>query len=142
RPEAIRESSALIYHHSIGTEMTPHLVEFDGPKCLMYHNITPGEFFESFRPAFARILEQGRADFTRLADKFHHSVGASAFNAAELAKYGFANPGILPLAIDPDKWAFRPDPAVMEQMQDGRTNILFVGRFAPNKKQDDLVRAF
>jgi glycosyltransferase involved in cell wall biosynthesis len=30
----------------------------------------------------------------------------------------------------------------MDQLQDGRTNVLFVGRIAPNKKQDDLVRAF
>jgi glycosyltransferase involved in cell wall biosynthesis len=30
----------------------------------------------------------------------------------------------------------------MAQLQDGRTNILFVGRFAPNKKQDDLIAAF
>src|SRR5947209_6324371 len=31
---------------------------------------------------------------------------------------------------------------VMARMHDGRTNILFVGRFAPNKKQDELVRVF
>jgi glycosyltransferase involved in cell wall biosynthesis len=30
----------------------------------------------------------------------------------------------------------------MGELQDGRTNILFVGRIAANKKQDDLVRAF
>ena len=30
----------------------------------------------------------------------------------------------------------------MEQLQDDRTNIVFVGRIAPNKKQDDLIRAF
>ena len=35
-----------------------------------------------------------------------------------------------------------PDPDLTEQLQYGRTNILFVGRIAPNKKQDDLVRAF
>ena len=30
----------------------------------------------------------------------------------------------------------------MTALQDGKTNILFVGRIAPNKKQDDLVAAF
>jgi glycosyltransferase involved in cell wall biosynthesis len=30
----------------------------------------------------------------------------------------------------------------MRSLQDGRTNLLFVGRISPNKKQDDLVRAF
>jgi glycosyltransferase involved in cell wall biosynthesis len=30
----------------------------------------------------------------------------------------------------------------MEHLQDGKTNLLFVGRLAPNKCQDDLLRAF
>lgn len=141
-PTAVQQSDAIIYHHSIGAAMTPHIIDFRGPKYLIYHNITPGEFFEVYRPSFARILYQGRDDLLRLAKHFEHSSGDSAFNAAELAEGGFRDPGILPLAIDPRKWSFPPDPAVMDQMQDGRTNILFVGRFAPNKKQDDLLRAF
>jgi glycosyltransferase involved in cell wall biosynthesis len=141
-PDALRRSDAAIYHHSIGTDITPHLVDYRGPKYLIYHNITPGEYFEEYRPEFARILHRGRADLPLLAKHFRNSVGDSAFNAAELARHGFDSPGVLPLAIDPGKWAFRPDPATMDQMQDGRTNILFVGRFAPNKKQDHLLAAF
>jgi glycosyltransferase involved in cell wall biosynthesis len=141
-PAALTRSDSAIYHHSIGAAMTPHLIDFDRPKYLIYHNITPGEFFESYRPHFAQILYQGRQDLLRLAAHFEHSVGDSAFNAAELAQCGFSAPGILPLAVDPGKWEFLPDPPIMEQMQDGRTNILFVGRFAPNKKQDDLIFAF
>jgi glycosyltransferase involved in cell wall biosynthesis len=141
-PGELHRSDAAIYHHSIGTKITPHLIEFRGPKYLIYHNITPGEFFERYRPEFAQILYRGRADLPRLARCFGNSVGDSAFNAAELAANGFKLPGVLPLAINPGKWAFRPDPAIMGQMRDGRTNILFVGRFAPNKKQDDLIAAF
>lgn len=141
-PEAVHESDALVYHHSIGAEMTPQMIEFRGPKYLIYHNITPGEYFESYRPEHARILYRGRDDLPRLAKHFHNSVGDSSFNADELARHGFATPGILPLAVDPAKWAFPPDPRIMDEMQDGRNNILFVGRFAPNKKQDDLIRAF
>ncbi|HYJ06856.1 MAG TPA: glycosyltransferase [Chthoniobacterales bacterium] len=140
--EKVQRSDAAIYHHSIGTEITPHLIEFSGPKCLIYHNITPGEFFEAYRPEFAQILYKGRHDLQQLGQHFKLSVGDSAFNADELARDRFPKPGVLPLAIDPCKWAFRPDPAIMNQLQDGRTNILFVGRFAPNKKQDDLIVAF
>ena len=141
-PGELHRSDAAIYHHSIGTEITPHLIEFRGPKYLIYHNITPGEFFESYRPEFAQILYSGRADLPHLARRFNNSVGDSAFNAAELAENGFNNPGVLPLVINPQKWAILPDPGIMAQLQDGRTNILFVGRFAPNKKQDDLLAAF
>ncbi|HVF71486.1 MAG TPA: glycosyltransferase [Chthoniobacterales bacterium] len=140
--EALQRCDGVIYHHSIGAEMTPHLISFPGAKCLIYHNITPGEFFEPYRPEFARILTRGRNDLSALARDFSLSVGVSRFNAEELAERGFQNPGVLPLAVDPAKWALHPDPALMTQLQDGRTNILFVGRFAPNKKQDDLIRAF
>jgi glycosyltransferase involved in cell wall biosynthesis len=66
----------------------------------------------------------------------------SDYNALELAEVGFSQPSILPLAIDPAKWTGRPDEHLMASLQDGRTNLLFVGRFSPHKKQDDLIVAF
>ena len=36
---------SVIYHHSVGTELTPHLIAHQGQKFLIYHNITPAEFF-------------------------------------------------------------------------------------------------
>jgi glycosyltransferase involved in cell wall biosynthesis len=139
---ALDASSAAIYHHSIGTEITPYLRAFHGPKCLIYHNITPAEFLEPYRPEFAKILTQGRQDLSGLADPFPISYGDSAYNASELESVGFRNPRVLPVSVDPGKWAIAPDPELMSTLQDGRTNLLFVGRFAPNKKQDDLVAAF
>ena len=47
-PEKIGESSGIIYHHSIGTELTLHVIAHRGPKFLIYHNITPAEFFEPY----------------------------------------------------------------------------------------------
>ena len=41
----IRADDVLVYHHSIGSEMTGFVVEFEGPKCMVYHNITPPEVF-------------------------------------------------------------------------------------------------
>jgi glycosyltransferase involved in cell wall biosynthesis len=141
-PEEIDESSGIIYHHSIGTELTPHVVAHHGPKFLIYHNITPAEFFEPYSPDFAQILRAGRADLPNLAQHFPNSAGDSIFNAAELRECGFSEPMVLPIAVDPAKWNVPPDAGLMEQLQDGRTNILFVGRIAPNKKQDDLIHAF
>ena len=60
----------------------------------------------------------------------------------ELETAGFPDPRVLPIPVNPEKWNFPPDPTLMAQLQDGRKNILFVGRVAPNKKQDDLVTAF
>ena len=141
-PAALEATDALIYHHSTGSEITPHVLDFKRPKCLIYHNITPAEFFEPFWPAHAKVLRQGREDLGKLAEHFAISVGVSEYNALELAACGFRDPGVLPLSVSPEKWTAAPDPAVMRQMSDGCTNILFVGRIAPNKRQDELAIAF
>ncbi len=142
RDGAIPAAAGLLYHHSIGSEITPAAMAHPGPKCLIYHNITPAEFFEPWRPDFAELLRQGRRDMYDLANSFPLSVGVSAFNAGELAAFGFRNPGILPITIDPIKWDFPADEALMQELQDGRTNLLFVGRLSPNKRQDQLIEAF
>jgi glycosyltransferase involved in cell wall biosynthesis len=141
-PEALQSSDAAIYHHSIGSEITRHLVNYSRPKCLIYHNITPPEFFTAFRPQFAQLLQQGREQLNALAPHFVQSYGVSPYNVRELANLGFHDPQLLPMCVPPEKWASAADPHLMETLSDGRTNIIFVGRIAPNKKQDDLVTAF
>jgi glycosyltransferase involved in cell wall biosynthesis len=138
----IPPEDGLIYHHSIGAAVTEAAIDHRGPKGLIYHNITPAEYFRPYRPEFARILRDGREDLWLLARKFKCSVGDSRFNAAELERYGFRAPGILPLVVDPIAWDQAPTQSLLERLSDGRKNILFVGRVAPNKRQDRLVEAF
>ncbi|MHC5722307.1 MAG: glycosyltransferase, partial [Nostoc sp.] len=42
----------------------------------------------------------------------------------------------------PSKWDIPADAELMQQLQDGKANLLFVGRLAPNKRQDQLIEAF
>jgi glycosyltransferase involved in cell wall biosynthesis len=142
KPNAISHKAGLIYHHSIGTELTDYAISHPNAKCLIYHNITPAKFFLPYRPEFAKILEKGRAELPRLAQHFPVSVGVSAYNASELVASGFSNPGVLPIAVEPSKWDMPADAELMRQLQDGKTNLLFVGRLAPNKCQDHLLEAF
>jgi glycosyltransferase involved in cell wall biosynthesis len=138
----VRPVDALLYHHSIGSELTAVALEHAGAKCLVYHNVTPAEYYAPYRPGFAWMLETGRAHLPRLARHFACSVGDSAYNARELAACGFENPGVLPIICDPAKWNMRADESLMRRLQDGRVNLLFVGRIAPNKRQDELVEAY
>ncbi|WP_017302679.1 glycosyltransferase family 4 protein [Spirulina subsalsa] len=134
--------AGLIYHHSIGSEVTPLALAHPGAKCLIYHNITPAEFFQPFDPKFAQLLAQGRQELPTLAQTFPIAVGDSTYNASELTACGFSNPSVLPIIINPSQWDISPDPQLMASLQDGQKNLLFVSRIAPNKKQDDLVQAF
>ncbi|MGB6295167.1 MAG: glycosyltransferase [Rivularia sp. (in: cyanobacteria)] len=141
-PKSISHKAGLIYHHSIGSELTKYAISHPTSKCLIYHNITPAKFFQPYRPEFAKILEQGRQELKQLAKYFPLSVGDSAYNATELIESGFSQPGVLPIVIDPSKWDIPADAELMHKLQDGKTNLLFVGRLAPNKRQDDLIEAF
>lgn len=139
QPGVVRPDEGLIYHHSIGSELTPDAVGHPGPKLLVHHNVTPPEFFAPYRPEFAPLLAQGREELGKLAPAFPHSVGDSRWNADELAAAGFRAPGVLPIAVDPEVWEEPADPAWMERLQDGAFNLLFVGRIAPNKRQEHAI---
>jgi glycosyltransferase involved in cell wall biosynthesis len=138
----IDPSAGLIYHHSIGSEVTAAAIAHAGAKCLVYHNVTPAEYFAPYRPGFAWLLDAGRAHLRRLARRFPCSVGDSAFNASELESAGFRAPEVLPIIVSPDRWNVAPDESLLRDLQDGQTNLLFVGRCAPNKRHDALVQIF
>ena len=141
-PELLSDTCGLIYHHSIGSNITRYAHDHPGPKCLIYHNITPPEFVRENDPKLANQLEQGLKDLTQLSQSYKYSVGDSRYNADALGAHGFRHPGVLSICVDPQKWDHTPDPAVMARMQDGKINWLFVGRIIPNKCQDDLIKAF
>ena len=90
----------------------------------------------------AKLLRQGRDELRLLARSFPISAGASEYNARELCEAGFVTPSVLPICVDPSQWDFPPDARLMDQLQHGQTNLLFVGRLAPSKKQDNLLHAF
>ena len=137
------KNAGLIYHHSIGCpEITQLAIDHISSKCLVYHNITPSSFFEKYNSQFAQLLEQGREDLKVLSSHFPISVADSAYNASELSDAGFRDSDTLPIIVNPQKWDFMADTKLMSELQDGKANLIFVGRIAPNKKQDDLIKAF
>ena len=54
-----------------------------------------------------------------------------------------AEPGVLPICVAPEKLDVAPDAQLMQELRDGRTNLLFVGGSSrPNKRHDELIEAF
>jgi len=140
KPKKLNKDDGLIYHHSIGFEYTEYAIKHNGKKALIYHNITPKDFFEPYNKKFAKLLQTGREHLHDLAGTFPFNYGDSQFNVNELILNGCKNCDVLPLIISPDKWNFLPDSSVIQDLTDGKKNILFTGRLAPNKKQTDLVK--
>jgi iron complex outermembrane receptor protein len=67
------------------------------------------------------------------------NLAVSAFNAGELQGWGYAHPQVLPLLLDFSALDVAPDRGVIRRFSDGKVNILFVGRCAPNKKIEDVM---
>ena len=137
---AIPGDCALVYHHCIGTPLTDLVAAHKGPKTLIYHNITPPEFFAPYNPAFAEVLRDGRDGLSALAGDYPFAYGDSLYNVEELRAAGFEDCRVMPLPVSPSGVA--PDARMLAALDDGLVNLLFVGRLAPNKAHQDLVESF
>jgi glycosyltransferase involved in cell wall biosynthesis len=137
--QTLRHADAIVYHHSTGSDMTQGVIDAHVPTAMIYHNITPSSFFVRYRPELAMKLEAGRAQLAKLRDDFEISLGDSGFNADELRSLGFKHVDVLPICLDFRRFDTVPDAAVASRLADGRQNVLFVGRFAPNKAHHDLI---
>jgi glycosyltransferase involved in cell wall biosynthesis len=138
----IKGDVGLIYHHSIGAGLTDFVIKHPGPKSLIYHNVTPPDLVRDLEPELAKILEKGLSDLKLLAPHFPVSAGDSRFNSCDLEDNDFVSPTVLPICVAPEKWNIQADPNMMARLQDGKDNILFVGRLVANKCQHDLIEAF
>jgi glycosyltransferase involved in cell wall biosynthesis len=139
-PGATR-GDVTIFHFALPSAMTEAFASLRGRRVLQYHNITPSHFFAPYDPALARLASIGRRELASLADRTDLALGDSEYNRQELADLGFARTGVLPIAVDPERFTRAPRrPALEKILGDGLVNILFVGRIVPNKKIEDHIR--
>src|SRR5713101_1688194 len=132
-----------VFHFAIGSGAGRLVFSSRDRLVVRYHNITPPEFFAGFLPHLARQCHQGRVELQAFAPRTALALAVSEFNRRELEAAGFRRTGVLPLPLDLGRFAAAPPSAVVRRLfGDGRTNLLYVGRIIPNKKIEDLLRAF
>jgi glycosyltransferase involved in cell wall biosynthesis len=130
----------VILHYAIPSPLTEALKAHPGRRVLLHHNITPPEFFAAYDEEMARISTLGREELASLRDHIDLALGDSEWNRLELAAAGFTRTAVLPIVLDFERYLQPPGPVLSRALSDGRTNILFVGRVAPNKCHEDLLR--
>ncbi len=140
---AIGPDDGALLHLSIGSPANDLFPRLPGRKALLYHNVTPPEFFRGINEGTARVLAQGRDQLRRLAGAAELVLADSAFNARELEDAGYGRAAVLPLVLDFAHLRTKPDPALLRAYTgEGLINVLFVGRGAPNKRLEDMLAAF
>lgn len=138
-----RQGSTVIYHHSIGTDILDDLERWQAKTILIYHNITPPDFFSKNDPDLAKTAQKGIDQLKELPSFTTVALPVSEYNRLELLPYGFKDMAVFPLPFKP--YAFdipqsRPLAAKMIEEKGDRPLLLFVGRLAPNKRQEDLMK--
>ncbi len=130
----------LIYHHGIGSPVADFVMDLPLQLLLIYHNITPPEFFASIDPELTRQMVLGREQLSRLRQHTLLACGVSAYNQAELRSAGFGRIEVLPLALNESEYRLMADPPEMSHQLKSGPCLLFVGRLVPNKRQEDLIK--
>ena len=139
----LSENDVIIYHKSTGTDLSFRLEEFRSRRIMVYHNITPPEFFRSYSIPATQLTELGYKGVDFLRDKVDYVMADSAFNKGELVKRGYTCPiDVRPILIKFEDYKQAPDEATVKKYSDGKKNLIFVGRIAPNKKQENVIKAF
>lgn len=135
------EDDLLIFHYSIYSPNTRLFKAFRGRKMLVYHNITPAEFFAGWDAQQAALCQMGRQALQTMT-ACDLAIGDSDYNRQELVEAGFdpAKTAVLPLFLTlpiPDKNGRHEN----LEPQKG-TTWLTVGRVVPNKAVEDVLRIF
>lgn len=133
----------VIYHMAIGSELNYTFGNMECKKVMVYHNITPPKFFERYNQGATNLTKEGYKAVKWLADKVDYCIADSEYNKSDLIKMGYkCRIDVLPIMIPFDDYRKEPDAEVIKKYKDGYTNILFTGRIAPNKCQEDVIRSF
>jgi glycosyltransferase involved in cell wall biosynthesis len=134
--------NVAIFHFSIGSPVSRLFFRLPDKKIMIYHNITPHEYFLDCHRILARECYKGRLEIKLFVDKVDLVLGDSEFNRQELEAVGYRRTGVLPILINFEKFKTPPDPVARKIYNNGRKTILFVGRLIPNKKYEDIIKVY
>lgn len=136
------EHDIVIYHMAIASPVAAYFRQAPGQKVMIYHNITPSEYFRPFATSIAERLDAARADLVALRDVPAAVWADSSFNAQELRAIGYRQVTNFSLLFNPATLDYPTDQRIAAKMRPRMTTLLFVGRLAPNKKVERLLEMF
>jgi glycosyltransferase involved in cell wall biosynthesis len=139
----VKSDDIVLYHMCESSIINGWLKKIHCVKIAIYHNSTPAMFFADVDfNAYIRQKEAER-EISELKDVFDLCIADSEFNERDLVRLGYDKTKIVVMPIIIPTYEYTDDlDKVDPYYEDDLTNILFVGRIVPNKKQDDVIRAF
>ncbi|MDP9320494.1 MAG: glycosyltransferase [Chloroflexota bacterium] len=134
--------TSLQVHISMGNDALWDVAKLPHRKTVVYHNITPAHFFDGLNEHARRYAEIGREQLAEFAKVAELGIADSHYNRKELVRLGFARTAVVPIIVDWSAFDVEPDPDVLRELSDERTDILAVGQILPQKAVHKVVAAF
>lgn len=132
----------VILHYSLGSPLNDLYRSLSATRTLIHHNLTPSRWFEGVNPRIVTDIEAGRKELPELCRMTDRLIADSEFNAEELRSLGFAA-AVLPLTYDPERWSTGRNEGIYSLVKsEPGIHLLHVGRIAPNKCIEDIIKAF
>lgn len=133
-----RPDGVVLLHYSGYARGLERLFEGSARTLLLSHNVTPEEWFWPYEPVEGVRCKLGREQLHELSRRVDRLAAVSDFNATELREASGRPADVIPVLFDPT--ALGPVDGAGDRS--GGPTILFVGRLAPHKRQDLVIRAF
>jgi glycosyltransferase involved in cell wall biosynthesis len=133
----------IILHYSLGSPLNDLYSRWSGGKRrLIYHNITPAMWYRSINQRVADDIERGLQELPALCRLSDAIWADSSFNASEIEALG-CRAAVLELLVDPARWSGARNEGLFSSVSNSAgIQVLHVGRLAPNKCVEDVIKAF
>lgn len=140
-----RLNDVILLHYGARGALEEQILHFPGRKFIYYHNVTPARFFARVHFPWVDNLRYARQSLPQLAHL--GALAVSEYNKQELLRFGFQNVTVLPLILN--FYGFsqvierqKPTELFGKSLLADGVNWLHVGRIVPNKRIEDIIRAF
>jgi glycosyltransferase involved in cell wall biosynthesis len=139
----LKSGDTIILHYSLGSPLNQlYQALLEQRRVLIYHNITPAHWFKGINNRVFKDINSGIDQLPQMCTVSDLILADSPFNQKELVDLGFESQ-VLELPIDPERWRVPSNVGLKNLLRrNNKTNILHVGRLAPNKCIEDILKFF
>ncbi len=142
---AIKPEDTIIFHKATGDALHKKIASMPCKKVMVYHNITPAKYFAPYDLMMALIVNLGRRQIKKYANAMDMVWGDSDYNCKEIIKAGTSSDKVsrLPIILDITTINQGVDHELEKKLKaKPGTRLLFIGRVAPNKKIEDVIKVY
>lgn len=141
----LKPEDLVIFHKATGDLIMRKIAALPCRKVMRYHNITPAKYYFPYDQTMYAGLKLGRAQVRRYASQMNACWPVSAFNAMDLLSAGVRKESVavFPILFSGEEGKKQPDPETVQKLKAIHgTKLLAVGRIVPNKKLEDVIKAY